>query len=159
MPYALKHPNSTIHTISGCVIIGRKPTTIKPTSNPMLYVDSDMDGVSRNHIKVSVDENDVCRVSLLGVNESLLVSRGEEDEEDEGRKQPKRLQRGVPLVAREGDYIYVDWYRLDKVKGVEPECVFKVVKVDGKEGEDMDETTEVSEGGEREGGGGMLLTL
>ena len=62
-------------------------------------------------------------------------------------------------MAREGDYIYVDWYRLDKVKGVEPECVFKVVKVDGKEGEDMDETTEVSEGGEREGGGGMLLTL
>jgi len=106
----------------------------------MIHVPSNLDGVSRNHLRFEVDENDRMTVTMLGMNESLLVRRTEE--EDGGNKSKKnkaqRLEKGTPFGITEGDIILVDWYR--QTEGEKPTCSFKVVKIVDKDGDDPDET-------------------
>ena len=89
----------------------------------MIYVDSSLDGISRKHLKFEVDENDVCTVEVLGMNDSLLVKKGvrggsgggEDDEEGsepkKGKNKPVRLEKGKPVSVHVGDIVIVDWYR------------------------------------------------
>jgi hypothetical protein len=114
MPYGLLSTEKITTQISASLILGRKRSQVKPTATPMIYVDSSLDGISGKHLKFEVDENDVCTVKVLGMNYSLLVRGGRDDEEGESKKginKPVKLERGKLVIVHVGDTVIVDGYR------------------------------------------------
>ena len=85
------------------------------TTTPMIYVDSSLDGISREHSKFEVDENDVCTVEVLGIKYDLFVRGGRDDEEGseskKGINKPVKLERGKLVRVHVGDTVIVDGYR------------------------------------------------